>query len=129
LVPGEIIELRDPVNEGTKLGLVDETGVGYYDHHGEGELPKPIHGELDPRSLGSVTSWFSALDPDFAKALSAAWRELTARNLDVLTIARALHTGIEQQLYEADLLEQAGRQATQRVLDGRARVAAALPGR
>ena len=94
LVPGEIIEMRDPVNQGTKLGVVDETGIGYYDHHAEGELPKPIHGELDPRSLGNVTSWFSVLDPDFAAALSAAWRELTARNLDVLTIARALRAGI-----------------------------------
>nr|WP_233176793.1 hypothetical protein [Ralstonia sp. ASV6] len=115
--------MRDPVSDGLKLGSVDETGVGYYDIHAAGELPKPIHGELDPRSLGTVTSWFSALDPEFAKGLSEAWRELTARNLDALTIARALRAGIEQQIYDPDLLEQAGQQATQRILDGRARVA------
>ncbi len=127
LAPGEIIEMRDPVMGELKLGLVDETGVGYYDVHGEGELPKPIHGEFEPRSLGTISTWFRDLDPTFALGLSKSWAELTRKNLDVLTIARALRAGIEQQLTITELLEEAGKAATQRILEGRKLIGDALP--
>lgn len=128
LPPGEIVELRDPVMGGLKLGLVDETGIGYFDIHADNELPKPIHSELEPRSLGAVESWLGDLDPAFAESLTKAWLELTRKNLDVLTIARALRAGIEQNITVVELLESAAQEATDRILEGRKAVRDALPG-
>jgi hypothetical protein len=126
LIPGEIVEMRDPVMGGLKLGLVDSTGIGYFDLHQENELPKPIHSEVQPRGLGPIESWMGGLDAAFAEHLSKTWIYLTSRNLDVLTIARALHAGIDQQIYEPELLEQAGIEATARIKEGRAAVQDAL---
>ncbi|MEX3555103.1 MAG: hypothetical protein VB131_00205 [Burkholderia gladioli] len=127
LPPGEIVEMRDPVMGGLKLGIVDDTGLGYFDIHGENELPKVIHSELQPRALGPVESWLRDLEPEFAAALSRAWVEMVNKRLDVLTIARALRAGIEQQITVVELLEDAGKQATDRVLAGREAVRTALP--
>ncbi|CAJ6611947.1 hypothetical protein [Burkholderia arboris] len=127
LPPGDIVEMRDPVMGGLKLGLVDDTGLGYFDIHGENELPKVIHSELQPRALGSVGSWLRDLDPEFAEALTRAWVEMVNKRLDVLTIARALRAGIDQQITVVELLEEAGKQATERVLAGREAVQSALP--
>ncbi|KVV07451.1 hypothetical protein [Burkholderia ubonensis] len=127
LTPGEIVEMRDPVMGGLKLGLVDDTGLGYFDIHGENELPKLIHSELQPRPLGPIESWLRDLEPPFAEALSRAWLEMVGKRIDVLTIARALRAGIEQQITVVELLEQAGKQATDRIIAGREAVRSALP--
>ncbi|MBN3729380.1 hypothetical protein [Burkholderia sp. Tr-20390] len=127
LTPGDIVEMRDSVMGGLKLGLVDDTGLGYFDIHGENELPKLIHSELQPRTLGAVESWLRDLEPAFAEALSVAWLEMVNKRVDVLTIARALRAGIEQQITVVELLERAGREATDRILAGREAVKSALP--
>lgn len=126
LNPGSVIEIDDPVMGGRKLGLVDESGVGYFDIHGDDELPKPIHSELNPVGLGSITSWASKLPEDAYPQFVEVWDQLTRKNLDVLTIARALHWGLENNSLDAELLERMGAAETEKVLKGREHVAASL---
>ena len=126
LNPGSIIEVDDPVMQGRKLGLVDSSGVGYFDIHGENELPKPIHSELNPVELGSITSWSQEVDEETYPQFVEAWEQLTRKNLDVLTIARALRWGLANNSLDADLLEQMGVAETERVLKGRQHVAASV---
>lgn len=126
LNPGSIIEVDDPVLGGRKLGLVDDSGVGYYDIHGEGELPKPIHSELNPMELGSISAWGAKLPEESYQLFVDVWDRLTRKNLDVLTIARALQWGLANNSYDAELLEQMGVAETEKILKGRTHVASQL---
>ena len=126
LNPGSIIEVDDPVMQGRKLGLVDDSGVGYFDIHGENELPKPIHSELKPVELGSITSWSLDVAEETYPQFVEAWEQLTRKGLDVLTIARALRWGLANNSLDADLLEQMGIGETERILKGRQHVAASV---
>lgn len=126
LNPGTIIEIDDPVLGGRKLGLVDDTGVGYFDIHGDSELPKPIHANLNPVGLGTITSWASELEGNDYAVYVEVWNQLTARNLDVLTIARAMRWALENRSFDVDLAERMGLAATEKVLKGREYVAASL---
>lgn len=126
LNPGSFIEVDDPVIGGRKLGLVDDSGVGYFDIHGDGELPKPIHSELSPNALGTIAAWAANLPEDAYPLFVDVWDRLTRKNLDVLTIARALHWGLMNNSYDVDLLEQMGVAETEKVLKGRQHVASQL---
>lgn len=126
LTPGVIVELNDPVMGGSKLGLVDGTGVGYFDLLGDSEIPKPIQSEFNPRSLGPIETWVGAVPPERREWWVQAWRELSRRRLDILTLARALRWGLDNQSVDIDLMERMGREATERVLAGRKQVAKAF---
>lgn len=126
LNPGSIIEVDDPVLGGRKLGLVDDTGVGYFDIHGDNELPKPIHSNLNPVEIGTVSSWASELEDNDYAVYVDLWNQLTARNLDVLTIARAMHWALKNKSFDADLVERMGISETEKVLKGRQHVADSL---
>lgn len=126
LNPASIIEIDDPVMHGRKLGLVDESGVGYFDIHADNELPKPIHSELNPVELGSIASWAANLDEDVYPQFVETWDHLTRRNLDVLSIARALRWGLTNNSLDADLLAEMGIAETNKVLKGREHVAASV---
>lgn len=126
LNPGVIVEIDDPILNGRKLGLVDDTGVGYFDLHGESELPKPIHSELHPQELGTITSWAAELPEDVYPQFVEAWDHLTRLNLDVLTIARGLRWGITNRSFDPGLVEQMGQAETEKVRKGREHVAKAI---
>lgn len=126
LNPGVIVEIDDPIMNGRKLGLVDDMGVGYFDLHGENELPKPIHSELHPQELGAIASWGADLAEDVYPQFVEAWDYLTRRNLDVLTIARALRWGIANGSFEPGLIEQMGQAETDKVRKGREHVGKAI---
>lgn len=126
LNPSTLIEIDDPIMAGRKLGLVDDTGVGYFDIHGEGELPKPIQSELNPKDLGTIQSWAAELPEDVYPMFVDVWDQITKKNLDVLTIARALHWGLQNNSYDVDLLIQMGRAETEKIIKGRELVAAQL---
>jgi hypothetical protein len=126
LTPGVVVEMLDPVMGGKKLGLVDDTGVGYIDLVGNGEIPKPIQSEFGPRSLGAIEAWVAAVPVEQREMWVATWRELSAKGLDILTLARALRWGLENQSVDVDLMERMGREATARVQDGRKIVAKAF---
>lgn len=126
LNPGTFVEVDDPVMGGRKLGLIDETGVGYFDIHGEDELPKPVHSELNPVGLGTINAWGTALPEDVYPQFVDAWDQLTRKNLDVLTIARALRWGIVNNSFDAPLLERMGINETDKIVTGRRQVAAAV---
>lgn len=119
LPPGVIVELSDPVLGGKKLGLVDESGVGYFELIGEDEVPKPIHSEFAPKSLGPIESWVGKVPAAQREIFVSAWRALTAKNLDLLTLARALRWGLENESVDVELMERMGHDATARILDGR----------
>jgi hypothetical protein len=123
LTPGVIVELHDPVMGGNKLGLVDESGVGYFDLLGDDELPKPIQSEFNPRSLGAIETWIGSVPPERREWWVQAWRDLSRRRLDILTLARALRWGLENHSVDIDLMERMGREATDRIQAGRKRVA------
>lgn len=125
LNPGTFIEVDDPVMGGRKIGLVDDTGVGYYDIHGDGELPKPLHSELNPVGLGSIVSWGNEVPASEYEGFVNAWDVLTRRNLDVLTIARAMRWACANHGYDPELLERMGLAETEKILKGREMVASA----
>lgn len=114
LPPGTFVELSDLILGVRKLGLVDETGLGYFDLPAD-ELPKPLQIASQPVGVGSITSWITALDEDIAEPWMNAWEELTCRNLDVLTIARGLRWGMENAIADVDLLQKMGEAATEQV--------------
>lgn len=129
LNPGSIIEIDDPVMGGRKLGRVDETGVGYFDIHGDNEVAKPIHAELNPVDLGTVESWAGKVPEEAYAEYVTAWDHLTRKNLDLLTIARALRWGLTQgqgSFVDPDLLAQMGAAETDKVLKGRQHVTASM---
>lgn len=126
--PGEIIEVDDVALGGRKIALVDDTGVGYFDLISDVELPKPIYAELNARSLGPLESWLGSAPETQRRGLVQAWVALSARNLDVLTIARALHVGLTQEISDPLELEQQGVAATDRVKRGRDLAGRALRG-
>jgi hypothetical protein len=126
LTPGVIVELRDPVMGGNKLGLVDESGVGYFDLVRDGEFPKPIQSEFKPRALGTIESWVGSVPQDRQAWWVSTWRDLAGKGLDILTLARALRWGLDNQSVDIELMERMGREATGRVLDGRDRIAKAF---
>ncbi|WP_240702152.1 hypothetical protein [Trinickia terrae] len=123
-----IVELDDPVMGGNKLGLVDESGVGYFDLLDDGEIPKPIQAEFNPRSLGPIETWIGGVPPERREWWVQAWRELSRRRLDILTLARALRWGLDNQSVDIDLIEQMGREASQRIQAGRKQIAQAFSG-
>lgn len=126
LPPATFVELIDVVAGGQKLALVDDTGVGYFDLLGEGELPKPLRVELNPVSLGTIAAWLNELEPERAQAMGQAWQTLIDRQLDVLTIARALRWGVLNDNVDPQLLEDIGVSQTDLVKEGRRRIASAL---
>lgn len=126
LTPGVIVELRDPVMGGSKLGLVDDSGVGYFDLIGDAEIGKPIQSEFLPRSLGTIESWVGSVPAEGRETWVHTWRALCERGLDILTLARALRWGLENDSIDVDLMERMGREATGRVADGRGVVAKAF---
>jgi len=126
LAPGVIVEMRDPVIGGKKLGLVDDGGVGYFDLIGDGELPKPIQTELNPRSLGAIESWIGSVQPEGLEGYVQRWKTLSEKNLDILTLARALRWGLENESEDVELMERMGHEATERVESGRRAVAEAI---
>lgn len=119
LPPGTFVEVFDVMSGSRKIGLVDDTGMGYFDIHRQNELPKPLFSELAPVSLGSIASWVSALDGEAGDIALAIWDELTKKNLDVLTIARSMRWAIINQSVEIELIEKMGRDATQQILMAR----------
>jgi len=126
LPPGSIVELDDIIMGGRKLGLVDDTGVGYYDIHGEGELPKPLHTDLQPLGLGVIAEWIARIDEQQIGDFNAAWEFLTNRGFDLLTIARGMRWGLANASFDPATLEKMGQAATETVLAGRATLTKAL---
>lgn len=125
LPPGTFVELTDLILSVRKLGLVDETGLGYFELHTD-ELPKPLHIASQPVGVGSIASWITVLDEDEAEPWMNAWDELTSRNLDVLTIARGLRWGMENAIADVDLLQKMGEAATEQVHLGRTTIEKAV---
>lgn len=119
LTPGNIVMLTDPLMGAEKLGLVDDTGLGYYDIHGADEVPKPLLPELSAKDLGAISSWSNGLPIELREPFVDAWNVLTDRNLDVLTIARGLLFGLQNQLFDPDDLAAYGHGETLKVLKGR----------
>lgn len=119
LPPGTIVEVDDLLMKGRKLGLVDDTGVGYYDIHDSGEIPKPLHTDLKPMGLGHIAEWPMMLEQAQAEEFTAAWEYLTNRGLDILTLARALRWGMANNAFDSETLLKMGRAATETVLEGR----------
>lgn len=126
VTPGTFVMVNDVLAGGRKLALVDDSGTGYYDLHGDNELPKPIHSDLQPQGLGSIASWLSALDGPFADEMVKAWDQLTAKHLDVLTIARALRWGLENQIADVEQMERFGKGATESISRSRSVVQQAI---
>lgn len=118
LTPGSLVELDDLVMKGRKLGLVDDTGVGYFDIHADGEIPKPLHSDLKPESLGDIGDW-KPLDPEEGAAFVEAWEVLTNRGLDLLTLARAMRWGVVNGAYDPETLEKMGKAQTELIVSGR----------
>lgn len=119
LPPGTYVEVNDIMSGSRKLGLVDETGMGYFDIHGPNELPKPLFSELMPNALGSITSWLAELDDAGRDHATEIWDTLTRKNLDVLTIARAVRWALANQSIDIELIEHMGHEATRLVMMGR----------
>lgn len=128
LNPGMIVELDDPVMGGRKLGLVDETGLGYFDLIAEDELPKPLHSELNPVERGNINSWASKLPDGAYEEFVEVWNALTSKNLDLLTIVRALRWGLDNNTLDADLIERMGQAETEKITKGRQQVATSMAG-
>ena len=119
LSPDTFAEVVDLLSGGRKLVVVDETGIGYFDLLGDGELPKPFYDALQPVSLGTIQSWMKACDPAVQAELFQVWKQLIAQGADVLTIARAIRWGIQNHSTEFELLERMGAEATQQIRAGR----------
>jgi hypothetical protein len=128
LTPGVIVELHDPVMGGKKLGLVDESGVGYFDLLGDDELPAIIQSEFNPRSLGPIEAWVGSVPSDRREWWVQAWMELSRRRLDILTLARALRWGLDNHSVDIDLMERMGREASDQIVAGRKLVAKGFSG-
>lgn len=128
LTPGSLVEVNDVVTGAgaRKLGLVDQTGVGYFDTHGDGALPKPLHAELLPRGLGTLSSLIESLPEETGQQMTDAWEYLTNKDYDVLTIARALYWGVANGATDPELLERMGVAATAQVKNGNRVVADSL---
>ena len=127
LDPGTFVEMDDPIIGGRKLGLVDTTGLGYFDLVGAGELPKVLDTGLTPKALGSIQSWAKALPTLKMRRFSETWSALMKQNLDVLTVARALRWGLENDSVEVELLMSMGIEATNRIIRGREVIESAVP--
>lgn len=118
LTPEAFVEVDDVVTGGRKIGIVDTTGLGYFDLHGESQLPKVLNEELRPTELGSIASWMSALGDEQRERMVDVWQHLTDENFDLLTIARSLRWGIENESEDKDLMLKMGRAATEQVRAG-----------
>lgn len=119
LTPHSLVMLTDVITGGRKLGQVDATGLGYFDLRGEGEIAKPLHSELDPTEVGSISKWIGDKDDAMQEALSDAWNALTRMNMDDLTVARAMRYGAANDVTDIDILESMGRAETHAIAAGR----------
>lgn len=118
LMPGAFVELDDPIVGGRKLGYVDETGMGYFDLHGEGQLPKALNEELHPVELGSIGSWLVNLPDQQREQLADAWKVMADSNSDQLTIARAIRWGLVHGADDLATLMRMGEYSTEQVRTG-----------
>jgi len=111
LPSGSIVEVDDIILGGRKLGVVDATGLGYFDLHGVDMLPLVLHAKINPQDLGSIASWMSSENAH----LLDVWKTMTDRNLDQLTIARALRWAIQNDAVDEDSIIKMGESLTDQV--------------
>jgi hypothetical protein len=129
LPPNQLVELTDVLTRGKKLAFTDETGQGYFDLLGDDEVPAVLLVELEPTPLGTINSWLEQLSGADSDAFLESWGVLTERNLDVLTIARALRWGMQNKSFDPTILESVGVAETARVRDARQAAKRALMAR
>lgn len=124
--PGSLIEITDPILNGRKVAIVDDTGLGYYDLIGPDELPKPIHSEMEPVQLGPMQSWMKALPAELEPDFIAAWDGLLSRGLDVLAVARGLAYAMKTHDFSLDKLERTAQEEADRIRQARSVLEQAL---
>lgn len=126
ITPGSLIEIADPILNGRKVAIVDDTGLGYYDLIGPDELPKPIHSEMEPVKLGPMQSWMKALPAELEPDFIAAWDGLLSRGLDVLAVARGLAYAMKTHDFALDKLERTAQEEGDRIRRARSVLEQAL---
>lgn len=121
--PGTYIEISDTMGGFRKLGLVDDSGVMYFDDAGPSATPFPIYEALKPVALGNPVSWgieVADAHPKDHSRFAQLHAQLSAEAVDTLTLGRALYWAYTTHTYDFSRALAAGRAATQQVVDSRA---------